>query len=102
MEASKTNCGSSHDWSSCIFNLGILLANMLLNVSESWLNISPWSSILWLLLTPSYLSILVILKFADDFLEWEWAERFCSENSNIISSKFFSLSFKIVVNLTAA
>jgi len=101
MEVSKTNSSGSHDWSSCICNLGIFLSNMLLNISESWLNIGPWSSILGLFLAPGNFSILVLLQLTDNFLEWEWTERFSSENGNISSSKSFSLSFKIIINLTA-
>ena len=73
---------------------------MSLDISESWLDVTPSTSILWLFLSPSDGSIGVGFQLIHDLLEWEWAETLNSENSNIISILFGSSAFEIIVNLS--
>ena len=101
MSACKPDCSRPHDSSSSIVHL-LRSVQVAHDVSKSWLDISPWSCILWFLLSPSDFSILVILELSDDLLEWEWAKALTSQNSNIVDSVLFSLRLKVVVNLTRA
>jgi len=73
---------------------------MSLDISESWLEVSPCTSILWLFLSPSDSSIGVLFQLIHDLLEWEWAETLNSKNSNINSIVFGSSCFEIIVNLS--
>ena len=73
---------------------------MCLHISESWLDVSPPTSILWLFLSPSDGSVGILFQLSRDLSEWEWTEALNSENSNIISIVFCSSCFKIIVNLS--
>lgn len=73
---------------------------MCLHISESWLDVRPSTSILWLFLSPSDGSVAILFQLSHDLTEWEWTEAFNSENSNIISIVFCSSCFKIIVNLS--
>ena len=99
VRAAITGSGCCHHWSSGIAWLG-LSAQMCLNISESWLDVTPSTSILWLFLSPSDGSIGIVFQLSHDLSEWEWTETLNSENSNIISIVFCSSCFKIIVDLS--
>ena len=100
MHFTKTNGSGCHDWSTCVIDFSHFLAEMLLDVSQSGLSIHPSSGILWFFLSPCNTGVFVLLQIWDNFLEWEWAERFNSKNNNIIFLLLCSFFFKIKVNLT--
>jgi len=103
-----SDSGSSHDWSSSegnlimICNMRSLLLHILENVSHSWLNVEPSTSVLWLLLGPCDSGIAVLPEVRNEPLEWEWAQTLNSQNGNIVLSISSSLSLEVVVDLTGA
>ena len=85
MSAGETDSSGCHDWSSGVLNLVVGLLEMSLDVPQPWLNVGPWTSILWLLLSPCNIGVLELLKLRNDLLEWEWAEALDSDDGDIIS-----------------
>ena len=100
MNLGEAHCGSSHNWSSSIFDL-VCFLEMLLNVSKSWSCIGISTGILWLFLCPGHRSIWIFLKLRNDLLKWERTEILNSEDSNIILVLFGSVFFEVKVYLTS-
>ena len=91
-----------HNRSSTVKHFGILSSQVLLDVSDSWLDIGPWSCILGLFLCPHHFSVFILFHFADDFFEWEWAKGFNSKNCSIVLVKLLPFGLKIVIYLAWA
>lgn len=96
-----TSSSCCHHWSTGIGWISFS-AQMCLNTSESSFDVRPSTSILRLFLSPSDRSIGILFQLTNDFREWEWTKTLNSNNSNIISILFCSISFKIIVNLARA
>lgn len=102
-----SNCGSCHDWSSSVgefivLDVGSLTFHILKNVSHSWLNVKPSTSVLWFFLSPGDCGILVCSEVRDESLEWEWTQALKSQNSYVIITILYSLRFEIIVDLAWA
>lgn len=93
-------CGS-HDWSSSIRDVLILLQECS-DVSQAWLSVEPCSSVLWFLLSPAQLGILEVLHLSDDLLEGEWAQALNSEDGSVILALLCSGIIQVIVYLATA
>jgi len=92
----------SHDWSTSILCFRVCLLQVLSDISESWLNVEPWTCILWLLLGPGDACIFVFLQLSDYFLEWEWAQTLNSEDGYVVLTFLLPSSLKVIVDLARA
>jgi len=101
MLATVTSCSCSKHWSSSIVDASSS-SQVIEDVSESWLHVSPASSVLWFFLRPGDSCVGVLLELSDNFFEWEWTQSFNSKNSNVISVVFGSLCLKVIVYLSRA
>jgi len=98
VHGSKSDSGSSRNWSSGVCD-GVILLHIFSKIAKSWLNIEPCTSVLWLFLGPCYRGVRVFPKVGNESLEGEWAETFDSDEGYVILSLFLSGFVEVIVDL---